>query len=29
MMDGRVKTLNPKIHGAILAVRDNPEHVKA
>ena len=28
MMDGRVKTLNPKIHGAILAVRDNPEHVK-
>ena len=27
--DGRVKTLNPKIHGAILAVRDNPEHVKA
>lgn len=29
MMDGRVKTLNPKIHGAILAVRDNEEHVKA
>ena len=29
MMDGRVKTLNPKIHGAILAVRDNPEHVQA
>ena len=28
-LDGRVKTLNPKIHGAILAVRDNPEHVKA
>ncbi|MCQ2373203.1 MAG: IMP cyclohydrolase [Phascolarctobacterium sp.] len=29
IMDGRVKTLNPKIHGAILAVRSNPEHVKA
>ena len=29
MMDGRVKTLHPHIHGAILAVRDNPEHVKA
>ena len=29
MMDGRVKTLHPKIHGAILAVRDNKEHVKA
>lgn len=29
MMDGRVKTLNPKIHGAILAVRDNPAHVQA
>ncbi len=28
IMDGRVKTLNPKIHGGILAVRDNPEHVK-
>jgi phosphoribosylaminoimidazolecarboxamide formyltransferase/IMP cyclohydrolase len=27
MMDGRVKTLHPKIHGAILALRDNPEHV--
>ena len=26
MMDGRVKTLNPYIHGGILAVRDNPEH---
>src|SRR5688500_10809608 len=24
MMDGRVKTLHPKIHGAILAERDNP-----
>lgn len=29
MMDGRVKTLHPKIHGGILAVRDNPAHVKA
>lgn len=29
IMDGRVKTLNPKIHGAILAVRSNPEHVAA
>jgi phosphoribosylaminoimidazolecarboxamide formyltransferase/IMP cyclohydrolase len=27
-MDGRVKTLHPKIHGGILAVRDNPLHVK-
>lgn len=27
IMDGRVKTLHPKIHGGILAVRDNPEHV--
>ncbi len=29
MMDGRVKTLHPKIHGGILALRDNPEHMKA
>ena len=29
IMDGRVKTLNPYIHGGILAIRDNPEHVKA
>jgi phosphoribosylaminoimidazolecarboxamide formyltransferase / IMP cyclohydrolase len=29
MMDGRVKTLHPKIHGAFLALRDNPEHVAA
>ncbi len=29
MMDGRVKTLHPKIHGAFLALRDNPEHVGA
>jgi len=27
MLDGRVKTLHPKIHGGILGVRDNPEHV--
>jgi phosphoribosylaminoimidazolecarboxamide formyltransferase / IMP cyclohydrolase len=27
MMGGRVKTLHPKIHGGILALRDNPEHV--
>ncbi|MBI1251287.1 MAG: bifunctional phosphoribosylaminoimidazolecarboxamide formyltransferase/IMP cyclohydrolase [Alphaproteobacteria bacterium] len=26
MMDGRVKTLHPKIHGALLALRDNGEH---
>ena len=29
IMDGRVKTLNPYIHGGILAVRDNPAHVAA
>ncbi|MDQ3180306.1 MAG: hypothetical protein M3Q33_07280, partial [Acidobacteriota bacterium] len=29
MMDGRVKTLHPKIHGAFLALRDNEEHRKA
>ncbi len=29
IMDGRVKTLHPKIHGGILNVRDNPEHQKA
>ena len=27
MMDGRVKTLHPKIHGAFLALRDNANHV--
>ena len=27
MMDGRVKTLHPKVHGGFLAARDNPEHV--
>ncbi len=26
IMDGRVKTLHPKIHGGILALRDKPEH---
>lgn len=29
MMDGRVKTLHPKIHGALLGLRDNFEHVAA
>lgn len=29
MMDGRVKTLHPKIHGGLLAIRDNPEHAAA
>src|SRR5579883_1676542 len=29
MLDGRVKTLHPRIHGGILAVRDNPEHTAA
>src|SRR6476661_8945107 len=29
MMDGRVKTLHPKIHGGLLGVRDNPEHAAA
>ena len=28
MLDGRVKTLHPKIHGGLLALRDNPEHIK-
>ena len=28
MMDGRVKTLHPKVHGGLLGLRDNPEHVK-
>lgn len=27
--DGRVKTLHPKVHGALLALRDNPNHLKA
>jgi phosphoribosylaminoimidazolecarboxamide formyltransferase/IMP cyclohydrolase len=29
MMDGRVKTLHPKIHGALLALRNKKEHTKA
>lgn len=29
MMDGRVKTLHPKIHGAFLALRDNENHVQS
>ncbi len=29
MMDGRVKTLHPKIHGGLLALRDNEAHVKS
>ena len=28
IMDGRVKTLHPKVHGALLCVRDNPDHVR-
>jgi phosphoribosylaminoimidazolecarboxamide formyltransferase/IMP cyclohydrolase len=29
MMDGRVKTLHPKIHGGLLAVRENEAHLRA
>jgi phosphoribosylaminoimidazolecarboxamide formyltransferase/IMP cyclohydrolase len=29
MMDGRVKTLHPMVHGGLLAVRDDPEHAAA
>ena len=29
MLDGRVKTIHPRIAGGILAIRDNPEHMKA
>jgi phosphoribosylaminoimidazolecarboxamide formyltransferase/IMP cyclohydrolase len=29
MMDGRIKTLHPRVHGALLGVRDNPEHEAA
>jgi phosphoribosylaminoimidazolecarboxamide formyltransferase/IMP cyclohydrolase len=29
MMDGRVKTLHPKVHGGLLAVRDDADHVAA
>ncbi len=28
MLDGRVKTLHPKVHGGLLGIRSNPEHVK-
>jgi phosphoribosylaminoimidazolecarboxamide formyltransferase / IMP cyclohydrolase len=29
MMDGRVKTLHPRVHGGLLAIRDNADHVAA
>src|ERR1700739_1627109 len=29
MMDGRVKTLHPAVHGGLLAIRSNAEHVAA
>jgi len=29
MMDGRVKTLHPKVHGGLLAIRDNEQHAEA
>ncbi len=29
MMDGRLKTLHPKVHGGLLAIRGNPEHARA
>ncbi|MBT7544037.1 MAG: bifunctional phosphoribosylaminoimidazolecarboxamide formyltransferase/IMP cyclohydrolase, partial [Kordiimonadaceae bacterium] len=29
MMDGRVKTLHPKIHGGLLALRDNDDHLSS
>jgi phosphoribosylaminoimidazolecarboxamide formyltransferase/IMP cyclohydrolase len=29
MMDGRVKTLHPKVHGGLLAIRDNAQHAAA
>jgi len=28
MLDGRVKTLHPKVHGGLLNIRDNPEHAR-
>lgn len=28
MLDGRVRTLHPKVHGGLLALRDNPDHVR-
>src|SRR4029077_1524777 len=29
IMDGRVKTLHPKLHAALLAERDHPDHLEA
>jgi phosphoribosylaminoimidazolecarboxamide formyltransferase / IMP cyclohydrolase len=29
MMDGRLKTLHPRVHGGLLALRDNPSHAKS
>jgi phosphoribosylaminoimidazolecarboxamide formyltransferase/IMP cyclohydrolase len=29
ILDGRVKTLHPAVHGGLLARRDSPEHMKA
>src|SRR3954463_16430307 len=29
MMDGRVKTLHPKVHGGLLAIRNNAEHARS
>jgi phosphoribosylaminoimidazolecarboxamide formyltransferase/IMP cyclohydrolase len=29
MMDGRVKTLHPAVHGGLLAIRGNPDHVES
>src|ERR1700761_9471346 len=29
MMDGRVKTLHPKVHGGLLSLRDKPDHAAA
>src|SRR5580704_15870285 len=29
MLDGRVKTLHPKVHGGILHIRSNPEHLSS
>lgn len=29
MLDGRVKTLHPKVHGGLLGIRTNPDHVRA
>jgi phosphoribosylaminoimidazolecarboxamide formyltransferase/IMP cyclohydrolase len=29
MMDGRVKTLHPKVHGGLLAIRENAEHAQS